>query len=145
MKIDFIVTWVDSNDPEWIKSYNYYRPEKPITDSARFRNWDIFRYWFRAVERYAPWVNKVFLVTNGRFPDSTQILLNSILAESKNYLSILSYSMMIYFSIRQLSRIIILRMDYPAIIIMKAHLVIEYIQKKIIMGLVLLDIVMWQF
>ena len=69
MKIDFIVTWVDSNDPEWIKSYNYYRPEKPITDSARFRNWDIFRYWFRAVERYAPWVNKVFLVTNGRFPD----------------------------------------------------------------------------
>ena len=68
-KIDFIVTWVDSNDPEWIKLYNYYRPEKPITDSARFRNWDIFRYWFRAVERYAPWVNKVFLVTNGRFPD----------------------------------------------------------------------------
>lgn len=68
-KIDFIVTWVDSNDPEWIKSYNYYRPEKPITDNARFRNWDIFRYWFRAVERYAPWVNKVFLVTNGKFPD----------------------------------------------------------------------------
>lgn len=68
-KIDFIVTWVDSNDPEWIKSYNYYRPEKPITDHARFRNWDIFRYWFRAVERYAPWVNKVFLVTNGTFPD----------------------------------------------------------------------------
>lgn len=69
MKIDFIVTWVDSNDPEWIKLYNYYRPEKPITDSARFRNWDIFRYWFRAVERYAPWVNKVFLVTNGKYPD----------------------------------------------------------------------------
>lgn len=68
-KIDFVVTWVDSNDPEWIKSYNYYRPEKPITDNARFRNWDLFRYWFRAVERYAPWVNKVFLVTNGKFPD----------------------------------------------------------------------------
>ena len=30
---------------------------------------NIFRYWFRAVERYAPWVNKVFLVTNGKFPD----------------------------------------------------------------------------
>ena len=69
VKIDFVVTWVDSNDPEWVKSYNYYRPEKPITDNARFRNWDIFRYWFRAVERYAPWVNKVFLITNGKFPD----------------------------------------------------------------------------
>lgn len=68
-KIDFVVTWVDSNDPAWIASYNYYRPEKPIEDRGRFRNWDIFRYWFRAVERYAPWVNKVYLVTNGKFPD----------------------------------------------------------------------------
>lgn len=68
-KIDFIVTWVDSTDPEWIKAYNHYRPEKPITDAARFRDWQIFRYWFRSVERYAPWVNRVFLVTNGTFPD----------------------------------------------------------------------------
>jgi hypothetical protein len=67
--IDFVVPWVDSNDPEWIKTYNHYRPDKPISDNARFRNWDIFRYWFRAVESYAPWVNKVYLVTNGKFPD----------------------------------------------------------------------------
>lgn len=69
MKIDFVVLWVDSNDPEWIKLYNHFRPEKPIKDKARYRNWDIFRYWFRAVEKYAPWVNKVFLITNGKFPD----------------------------------------------------------------------------
>ena len=68
-KIDFVVTWVDSNDPEWIKLYNHYRPETPITNNARFRNWNLFRYWFRAVERYAPWVNKVFLISNGKFPD----------------------------------------------------------------------------
>ena len=68
-RIDFVVLWVDSNDPDWIKSYNYYRPDKPITDKARFRNWSLFRYWFRAVERYAPWVNKVYLITNGKFPD----------------------------------------------------------------------------
>ena len=28
----------------------------------------MFKYWFRAVEQYAPWVNKVFLITNGTFP-----------------------------------------------------------------------------
>ena len=61
-KIDFVVPWVDSNDPEWIKIYNHYRPETPIVNNARFRNWNLFRYWFRAVERYAPWVNKVFLI-----------------------------------------------------------------------------------
>lgn len=68
IKIDFVVTWVDSNDPEWIATYNHYRPEKAVQDKPRFRNWDIFRYWFRAVEQYTPWVNKVYLVTNGTFP-----------------------------------------------------------------------------
>lgn len=68
-KIDFVVPWVDCNDPEWIKQYNQYRPEKPLHDKGRYRNWDIFRYWFRAIERYAPWVNKVYLITNGKFPD----------------------------------------------------------------------------
>lgn len=67
--IDFVVLWVDSNDPNWIASYNQYRPDKPLQDRARFRNWDLFRYWFRSVEKYAPWVNKVFLITNGKFPD----------------------------------------------------------------------------
>ena len=67
--IDFVVPWVDCSDSEWINSYNYYRPEKPIQDKARFRDWGLFRYWFRCVERYAPWVNKVYLITNGKFPD----------------------------------------------------------------------------
>lgn len=67
--IDFVVTWLDSSDEKWQQQYNYYK-EKCIghQEAARFRNMDIFRYWFRAVEQYAPWVNKVFLVTNGTFP-----------------------------------------------------------------------------
>lgn len=68
-KIDFVVTWLDSSDPEWIAQYCKYRKVKLEGDKARFRNWDFFKYWFRAVELYAPWVNKVFLVTNGKFPD----------------------------------------------------------------------------
>ena len=70
--IDFVVTWLDSKDPSWKDEYNKY---KGIINSgdhsdARYRNWDdLFRYWFRAVEKYAPWVNKVYLVTNGKFPD----------------------------------------------------------------------------
>lgn len=68
-KIDFVVTWVDSSDPKWIEEYSKYRGIQPQGDKARFRNWDFFKYWFRAVELYAPWVNKVFLVTNGKNPD----------------------------------------------------------------------------
>jgi hypothetical protein len=70
IKIDFVVTWLDSNDPEWQKQYEFYKSvSKGDKSKARFRDMNFFRYWFRAVERYAPWVHKVFLVTNGKFPD----------------------------------------------------------------------------
>ena len=67
--IDFVVTWLDSSDEEWQRQFAYYKEQcTGRTEAARFRNMNIFRYWFRAVEQYAPWVNKVFLVTNGTFP-----------------------------------------------------------------------------
>lgn len=68
-KIDFVVTWLDSSDPQWQKQYEIYKDAKGDKGKARFREMNIFQYWFRAVERYAPWVNKVFLITNGKFPD----------------------------------------------------------------------------
>ena len=69
-KIDFVVTWLDSSDSEWKREYNKYKGITSEGDqtNARFRDWDVFKYWFRAVENYAPWVNKVFLITNGTFP-----------------------------------------------------------------------------
>ena len=70
MKIDFVVLWLDSNDPAWQQSYAKYKTgTKGRIESARFRDTNVFNYWFRAVETYAPWVNKIYLVTNGKFPD----------------------------------------------------------------------------
>ena len=68
-KIDFVVTWLDANDPLWQEQFWKARGKERPEDKGRYRNWDIFKYWFRAVENYAPWVNKVFLVTNGKFPE----------------------------------------------------------------------------
>ena len=70
LQIDFVVTWLDSSDPEWQKSLALYSTNsKGCTEKARFCSTDFFMYWFRAVERYATWVHKIFLVTNGKFPD----------------------------------------------------------------------------
>lgn len=68
--IDFVVTWLDSSDPEWQRQYNEYKGESLHGDKsdARFRDWGFFKYWFRAVETNAPWVNRVFLITNGTVP-----------------------------------------------------------------------------
>lgn len=71
-KVDFVVTWVDGNDPAWLlekAKYSGLENEVNINDSvSRYREWDIFNYWFRAVEQNAPWVNKVYLVTYGHIP-----------------------------------------------------------------------------
>lgn len=70
MNIDFVVIWLDSNDPKWQQDYITYSPQsREGIGNVRFRDYDTFKYWFRAVETYAPWVHKVFLVTNGKFPD----------------------------------------------------------------------------
>lgn len=70
LQIDFVVTWVDSSDPEWQKSLALYNTNLDRhKEIVRFHSTNLFAYWFRSVERYAPWVHKVFLVTNGKFPD----------------------------------------------------------------------------
>ena len=70
-QIDFVVTWMDSNDPKWQEEFRKYKGITTTADQskARYRDWGLFKYWFRAVENYAPWVHKVYLITNGKFPD----------------------------------------------------------------------------
>jgi hypothetical protein len=69
--IDFVVTWVDDSDPEWQAERTKYAPEDNREGNAecRFRDWGLFKYWFRMVEEHAPWVRKVFLVTCGHYPE----------------------------------------------------------------------------
>ena len=69
-KIDFVIIWVDGNDKEWQKEKERYSPDKN-TDSRniRYRDWENLKYWFRGVEKFAPWVNKVYFVTCGHYPE----------------------------------------------------------------------------
>lgn len=71
-KIDIIIPWVDGSDPEWIKVKEEcllkYGAEEKSAAKNRFQSWDNLHYWFRAVEKYMPWVNKIFFVTWGHIP-----------------------------------------------------------------------------
>lgn len=66
--IDFVVTWVDGSDPLWRKEKAKYSPGGGDVRAARFRDWDQLRYWFRAVEAYAPWVRRIHFLTFGHLP-----------------------------------------------------------------------------
>lgn len=69
-KIDFVLLWVDGNDPEWQKEKAKYSPNKNADSrNIRYRDWDNLKYWFRGVEKFAPWVNKIYFVTCGHYPE----------------------------------------------------------------------------
>ena len=59
--VDLVVTYVDDNDAVWqekIKQYNSeYQPK-------RFRDWGLFKYWFRCVEQNMPFIRTIHLVVS---------------------------------------------------------------------------------
>lgn len=68
-KIDFVIDWVDGSDEEWNSIRNRYNNNGGDTRDVRFRDWDLLPYWFRSVEKNAPWVNKIYFVTFGHIPE----------------------------------------------------------------------------
>ena len=73
-EIDFVIAWVDGNDPQWQaqkrKCLATCLKDESILDQGdyRYRDWDLLHYWFRAVEKYAPWVRRIHFVTCGQIP-----------------------------------------------------------------------------
>lgn len=75
-KIDIAVSWLDDKDPKWQEDFNFYRQKENLemkktsaNNASRFRDYDTFRYWFRAIEKNAEWVNKIYFVTYGHLPE----------------------------------------------------------------------------
>ena len=67
--IDFVITWVDDTDPVWLSDRGRYCGIPAVSGDCRFRDWGLLQYWFRGVEKFAPWVNKVHFVTYGHLPE----------------------------------------------------------------------------
>lgn len=75
MDIDFVILWVDGNDPDWQAEKSRYQSEKEDDSNTvnRYRDWNLLPYWFRAVENFAPWVRKIHFVTWGHVPKFLQL------------------------------------------------------------------------
>ena len=69
-QIDFVITWVDGQDEAWRKEKKRYLHDNKIDDSeVRYRDWGLLKYWFRGVEKFAPWVRKIHFITWGHLPE----------------------------------------------------------------------------
>lgn len=71
--IDAVYTWVNHNDPDWAALYAEHSGIVTTTTDAdalsRFHNNDELRYSLRAVAKNAPWINRIFVLTNCARPD----------------------------------------------------------------------------
>lgn len=67
--IDIVIPWVNGEDPVWQEVHEQYAStSREDNHISRYRQWDVFRYWFRMIEENAPWVRTIHFVTWGHVP-----------------------------------------------------------------------------
>ncbi|MFG3555439.1 stealth family protein [Micromonospora sp. NPDC047557] len=72
--IDAVYTWVDGSDPEWLKRKMAAlgAPDGPLhavaANTSRYHNRDELRYSMRSLHSFAPWLRRIFLVTDSQLP-----------------------------------------------------------------------------
>ena len=73
MDIDLVYLWVDGNDPNWLAKKNAFIGNV-VENTAenckgRYADNEELKYSLRSVEKYAPWVRKIFIVTDNQTPN----------------------------------------------------------------------------
>jgi len=72
--IDAVYTWVDGSDPEWLKRKMAAlgAPDGPLhavaANTSRYHNRDELRYSMRSLHSFAPWLRRIFLITDSQLP-----------------------------------------------------------------------------
>lgn len=71
--IDLVYLWVDGADPKWCARKNNYllladAAEHNLAVPERWKDNDELKYSLRGVERFIPWLNHIFLVTDQQVP-----------------------------------------------------------------------------
>lgn len=74
MKIDAVITWVDGNDPVHREKRNRYADPSAlkaddVAGDTRFVAVGEIAWCVASLNRFAPWINKIYIVTDAQDPD----------------------------------------------------------------------------
>lgn len=70
--IDLVYLWVNGNDPKWIEKRNACIGEPSKAEEnckGRYVDNGELKFSLRSVEKYAPWIRKIFIVTDNQIPE----------------------------------------------------------------------------
>lgn len=72
MDVDLVYLWVDGADPKWRAKYNavagIVEDNSETNCKGRYINNEELKYSLRSAEKYAPWIRKIFIVTDNQTP-----------------------------------------------------------------------------
>ena len=71
--IDLVYCWVDGNDIKWQKLKQFWQKKEGLetitaVNPCRYTDNQELRFSLRSAQMYAPWIRKIFIVTNGQIP-----------------------------------------------------------------------------
>lgn len=73
IKIDLVYLWVDGNDPEWLKVKNTMveseKTDVSVDCKGRYADNDELKFSLRSIEKYAPWINQIYIITDNQKPE----------------------------------------------------------------------------
>lgn len=80
LDIDAVITWVDGEDPAFRRKFDAYAAKEPVPSNrrkavganfalVRYHQNEELRFCLRSLLRFAPWLRKIWLVTDSQFPD----------------------------------------------------------------------------
>ncbi len=73
IKVDLVYLWVNGNDKNWQETRAVWAKKCGLAselklNNCRYTDNQELRYSLRSAEMYAPWINKIFIITNGQVP-----------------------------------------------------------------------------
>ncbi len=73
LKIDLVYLWVNDKDENWQKKRRYWANKLGISsfkenNDCRYFDNEELRFSLRSAEMYAPWINKIFIITDNQIP-----------------------------------------------------------------------------
>ena len=72
MDIDLVYLWVNGNDPQWLAKRNACigktEEKSAVNCDGRYADNDELKYSLRSIEKYAPWLRRIFIVTDNQVP-----------------------------------------------------------------------------
>ena len=73
IEVDLVYLWVNGNDPEWKKKKSVFSKEsfsdEGMDNIGRYEDNGELKYSLRSAELYAPWIRKIFIVTDNQIPE----------------------------------------------------------------------------